>query len=139
MNEAYGNADVVVLPSYSEGLPRVIMEAYASALPVIGTDIPGIRELVVDDVTGIVVPVADAKAVALALERIAADRDGAWRLGLRGRKLVEERFSASRQASEYQADYRKLMETFRYSSSNTEGECSASSTNVASMQNREPS
>jgi glycosyltransferase involved in cell wall biosynthesis len=139
MNEAYGNVDVVVLPSYSEGLPRVIMEAYASALPVIGTDIPGIRELVVDDVTGIVVPVADAKAVALALERIAADRDGAWRLGLRGRKLVEERFSASRQASEYQADYRKLMETFRYSSSNTEGECSASSTNVASMQNREPS
>jgi glycosyltransferase involved in cell wall biosynthesis len=128
MGEAYANADVIVLPSYSEGVPRVIMEAYASSLPVIGSDIPGIQELVVDGVTGVLIPVADADAVSRALERIDADRDEADRFGVCGRKLVEERFSASRQANEYQVDYRRLVQTIRCGPPNTEAEGSAGST-----------
>jgi glycosyltransferase involved in cell wall biosynthesis len=127
MSEVYANADVVVLPSYSEGIPRVIMEAYASGLPVIGSDIPGIRELVVDEDSGFVVPVADAKAVSRALERIAADPDEAEQLGARGRELVQKHFSASRQASEYLSDYLRLIKPIIHNPRNAEAEDSAGS------------
>ena len=59
----YGKCSVYVLPSYREGTPRTVLEAMATARPVITTDAPGCRETVIDGKTGFLVPVKDAKAL----------------------------------------------------------------------------
>ena len=61
------NADVVVLPSYREGLPRVMLESLAMAKPIITTDVPGCRETILDQENGFKVPVKDANALAEAM------------------------------------------------------------------------
>lgn len=66
-------ADVFVLPTYREGLPRSIVEAMATGLPVVATDIPACRELVRAGKTGILVPPRDAAALARAIASLAAD------------------------------------------------------------------
>jgi glycosyltransferase involved in cell wall biosynthesis len=66
-------ADIYTLPSHREGMPRSVIEAMMSGLPVVGTDIRGTREEVAEGETGTLVPVDDAKALAAALMRLVAD------------------------------------------------------------------
>ena len=68
-------ADIFTLPSHREGMPRSIIEAMLSGLPVVATDIRGSREEVVDGQTGWLVPLGDVPALARALQRLAADAD----------------------------------------------------------------
>jgi len=102
-------ADALVLPSVfreqleidgetidvrcSEGLPRSILEAMSLGVPVVGTDIVGVREQVDDGITGHVVPAADPEALAVALERAA--RDSSWRVaaGIEARRVARSRFT----------------------------------------------
>jgi glycosyltransferase involved in cell wall biosynthesis len=74
-------ADVFTLPSHREGMPRSIIEAMMTALPVVATDIRGSREEVVDGETGLLVPVRDAPALAAALDRLARDAGLRRRMG----------------------------------------------------------
>jgi len=94
-------ADVFVLPSYREGMPRSIIEAMLSALPVVATDIRGAREEVVAGETGALVPVGDAPALAEALARLIADPALRARQGAAGRaralSLYDERKVIERQ------------------------------------------
>lgn len=87
-------AHVVVLPSYREGLPRALLEAAASARPVVATDVVGCRDVVIDKVTGWVCashsPESLAEAMLIAA-RTPADR--LKEMGLRGREFVRERYS----------------------------------------------
>jgi len=66
-------ADIFTLPSHREGMPRSIIEAMLSGLPVVATDIRGSREEVVDGKTGLLVPVNDSRALADALNRLVSD------------------------------------------------------------------
>jgi len=77
-------ADVFVLPSEFEGMPRTVAEAMMSGLPVVGTDIRGTREQVVEGETGFLVPVGDTDALAERLSRLAADASLRARLGAAG-------------------------------------------------------
>ena len=79
-------ADAFVLASHREGMPRSIIEAMMTGLAVVATDIRGAREEVVDGETGLLVPVADAAALAAALGRVAADADLRARFGAAGRE-----------------------------------------------------
>lgn len=65
--------DIFVLPSDYEGLPYVLLEAMANGLPIVSTDVGGVRELVTDGLNGTIVPRRDPNALASALSRIAAD------------------------------------------------------------------
>lgn len=69
----YQEADLFVFPSYEEGMPNVVLEAMACGLPVIASDIPGVRGLVHDRVNGLLVPPADSLALARALNVLIAD------------------------------------------------------------------
>ena len=89
--------DVVALPSWTEGLPLVLLEAMARARPVVATPVGGTPELVTDGETGLLVPPRDPEALAEALRRVLDDPDLARRLGDAGRAQVAERFSASEQ------------------------------------------
>ncbi len=94
-------ADIFTLPSHREGMPRSIIEAMLTGLPVVATDIRGSREEVVDGKTGLLVPVRDPTALAAALSRLA--RDGGLRAAMgaaglaRARALYDERIVVRRQ------------------------------------------
>jgi len=82
----------VVLPSYREGLPRVLLEAMAMARPVVATDVPGCRTVVRDGRDGFLVPARDAGALAAAMARLAREPAFAAELGRQARESVAERF-----------------------------------------------
>jgi glycosyltransferase involved in cell wall biosynthesis len=94
-------ADAFVLPSHREGMPRSIVEAMLTGLPVIATDIRGSREEVLDSETGLLVPVRDPAALGAAIAKLAGDSDLRARLGdaglRRARALYDERLVVERQ------------------------------------------
>lgn len=86
-------AQVVCMPSYREGLPRVLIEAAACGRPIVTADVPGCREIVRDGENGLLVPVRDGPATAQAIERLLTDPALRKRMGARGREIVEAEFS----------------------------------------------
>jgi glycosyltransferase involved in cell wall biosynthesis len=101
--------DVVALPSWTEGLPLVLLEAMARGRPVVATPVGGTPELVLDGETGLLVPPRDPEALAAALRRLLEDPDLARRLGEAGRARVAERFTAAAQARRILAIYDELV------------------------------
>jgi glycosyltransferase involved in cell wall biosynthesis len=93
---AIAAADMLVLPSFMEGLPVVLMEAMALGVPVIATRVAGIPELVRDAVGGLLFDPADWTALADAIARLAADPALRERLALGGRDRVEQAFAIER-------------------------------------------
>ena len=92
--EQYADADVAVVPStHPEPFSRVCLEAQALGLPVIATSPGGPQEIVVQGVTGLLVPTGDAPALAAALQRLARDPDARRRMGAAGRARVRSAFA----------------------------------------------
>jgi len=91
--ELYEAFDALVLSSYREGLPNVLLESMAMDTPVVATAVAGVPKLIADDVNGLLVPPGDAAAVATALRRLIRDVDLHGRLASAGRETVEQRFS----------------------------------------------
>jgi glycosyltransferase involved in cell wall biosynthesis len=92
MEDVYHAFDMFVLPSHREGFPRSAMEAAASGLPVIATDIRGCREVVAHGVTGLLVPLRDPLRLAAAIEEIAIDEVLRHQMGAAGRRKAEAEF-----------------------------------------------
>jgi glycosyltransferase involved in cell wall biosynthesis len=87
-------ADCIVLPSYREGLPRVLLEAAAMARPAIATDVPGCRDVVADGRTGLLCRPRDAADLAAKMEAMLAMPDADRKaLGREARAVVTDRFS----------------------------------------------
>ena len=93
MPEVFAQADVACLPSYSEGMPKVLIEAAACGVPLVATDIPGCRDIARPNHNGLLVPVKDAVALADAIERLLCDGELRARMGHRGRERVVAEFS----------------------------------------------
>ncbi len=94
-----GAARALILPSFAENLPVVIMEAMASARPVISTYIAGIPELVIPGETGWLVPASDAAALAEAMREVLVESiEKLTDMGLRGRARVIERHDVRKEA-----------------------------------------
>ena len=103
-------AAIALLPStYGEGLPKALLEAAASARPIIASDVPGCREVVRHGETGLLVPPGDAKALVAAIAELAGDPERRLAMGRAGRALVEERFSERHVTRETLALYRALL------------------------------
>jgi colanic acid/amylovoran biosynthesis glycosyltransferase len=99
VREELQTAHVFVLPSFSEGLPVVLMEAMAAGVPVVSTQIAGIPELVEDNISGLLVRPADAEHLAAKIERLL--RDGELRAGLarNARERVERDFHTDKEVA----------------------------------------
>jgi glycosyltransferase involved in cell wall biosynthesis len=102
-------ADVVVLPSYREGIPRVLIEAAAMGRPLVATDVPGCREVVRNGVNGLLVPARDAVALAEAIESLLKNPKLRAEFGAASRQLAEERFSDQRVVGSILDLYRALL------------------------------
>jgi glycosyltransferase involved in cell wall biosynthesis len=102
--------DLLVLPSISEGIPRCVMEAHAARIPIVGTDIDGIRNLVIHEHSGLLVPPKNPSLLAKAIERVLDFPELAAAFATQGRALIENQFSAARMAKEYESLYSSLVE-----------------------------
>lgn len=111
MPSTLGNAHVVVLPSYREGLPKVLIEAAASARAVVTTDVPGCRDAVDAGKTALLVPARDGAALAAAIEQLLGDRARCESMGQAGRRLAEEAFDISRVIEQHLTIYRDTSGT----------------------------
>lgn len=94
--EVMAVADMVVLPSYREGTPKVLLEAAAMGKPLVATDVPGCREVVQDGYNGLLVPAQNAQALAQAIETLLDDPARAVAMGANGRHKIEEEFAVDK-------------------------------------------
>jgi glycosyltransferase involved in cell wall biosynthesis len=101
--------DVFALPSFTEGLPNVALEASAAGVAVVATAVGGSPEAVDDGVNGLLVPSGDPAALAARLIEVLSDDDRRKALGRRGRDRVRDRFSFEGQALQYQRLFEQLQ------------------------------
>lgn len=106
----WARAHVAVLPSRREGLPLSLMEAAACGRAMIASDVPGCREIVVAEQTGLLVPVDDAQALAAAMDRLAGAPELRMRYAAAARTLVVEKFAAEIIGRQTVALYRRLLD-----------------------------
>lgn len=102
-------ADIFVLPSHSEGLPNVVLEAMGCSLPVIGTRVGGIPEAVDDGESGILIEKKSVSSLVEAMKHLAVDDKLAGRMGALGRKIVESKFTWRHNSGRMFGIYRELM------------------------------
>src|SRR5207248_6637109 len=106
LDSLIGAADVVVLPSYTEGLPNVALEASAASVPVVATAVGGTPEAVADGDSGLLVPPGRPEAIAARARELLRDAGLRARLGAAGRERMRTLFTFEAQA----AAYLKLIE-----------------------------
>lgn len=108
--EQYAAAHIVCLPSYREGLPKSLVEAAACGRAVVTTDVPGCRDAIISGVTGVLVPVKDAAALADAIQNLIADPALRERMGRAGRRLAEESFAIEIIVEQHMNIYKELLD-----------------------------
>ncbi len=106
-------SDVVVLPSYAEGVPRALIEAAAMARPIVATDIPGARAVVEHGVNGLLVPARDSESLAHAIERLLCSEELRMEYGGAGRSKAQREFDDRRVAEWFVEEYRSLWKAKR--------------------------
>lgn len=110
MAQVLSAAQIVVLPSYREGLPKVLLEAAACGRPVVTTDVPGCRDAIEPGVTGLLVPVQDALALAQAMNELILDPVRCERMGTAGRALAEQAFDVRQVVAAHLQIYADLID-----------------------------
>jgi glycosyltransferase involved in cell wall biosynthesis len=109
MHNVLTQAHIVCLPSYREGVPKVLIEAAACGRPIVTTDAPGCREIVRHGENGLLVPVRNSQALAEALRTLIENPALRMRMGSRGREIVVQEFSLARVVDETLRVYRDLL------------------------------
>jgi len=109
MADILADATVVVLPSYREGLPKVLLEAAACGKPLVATDVPGCRDVVMQGVNGLLVPPRDDRALASAIQSLLSDASLRAKMGVAGRELVVRSFSVAAVATQVVDLYQGLL------------------------------
>jgi glycosyltransferase involved in cell wall biosynthesis len=107
LDKYYPHLDLLVLPSYTEGLPNVVLEAYAAGVPVVATAVGGTPEAVTHNVSGYLVDAGDSCALAGRIADMLADPARRKAMAAIGQRHVRQEFSFARQAK----DYRQLIES----------------------------
>jgi len=112
----FAMSHIVMLPSYGEGLPKVLVEAAACGRAVVTTDIPGCREAIAPDQSGLLVPPRDARALADAIKHLIENEDLRREMGRAGRALAEQRFSIEEVIAKHLSTYEALLADGQYGS-----------------------
>ena len=94
MPEVLKLAHIVALPSYREGLPKVLLEAASIGRALVATDVPGCREIVRDGVNGFLVRAKESKCLAEAIEKLILNKELRTQMGLKSREIIETELSS---------------------------------------------
>lgn len=111
MSEILSQAYVVVLPSYREGMPKVLLEAQALGRPVVTTDVPGCRDAIKPNETGFLVPVKDAESLAQAIKKLLDDPDISQIMGHAARNFAVKNFDLRNVISTHLDIYQSLKDS----------------------------
>ena len=106
----YANSNIICLPSYREGLPKSLIEAAAASRAVVTTDVPGCRDAIIPNKTGILVPVKDVDKLAEAIIWLIQNPSKRVKMGKAGRKLAEEKFQIKKVIENHLSIYSDLLE-----------------------------
>ncbi|MDA9008766.1 glycosyltransferase family 4 protein [Alphaproteobacteria bacterium] len=109
MPSALRRLDIACLPSYREGLPKALLEAAATGLPIVTTDVPGCRDVIEDGKEGFIVPAKDPQALAEALTELIASVTLRQEMGAAARKRAEQRFSIEKIVDEHFQAYAQVL------------------------------
>ncbi len=109
IKEIFGDLDLLVLNSTTEGLPNVVLEAMALGVPVVATSVGGTPELIQDGATGWLVPVHDSLSLVEAIVHALSDRQEARQRAARGRRTVESEFDMPVLIRRTHEIYRELL------------------------------
>ncbi len=96
MREIYKTMDIVILPSWREGLSKSLLESAAMSLPIITTDVPGCRDIISNEYSGLLVPVKNQKKLKIAIERYLNNEDLAIKFGINARETVCKEFAVQK-------------------------------------------
>ena len=110
MPEVFSNANIICLPSYHEGCPKVLIEAAACGRAIVATDIPGCREIVRHNENGLLVPVKNSTALAEAISLLIRSPKIRTQMGDRGSKIVVEKFSEEKVIKKTLDVYNRLLQ-----------------------------
>lgn len=109
MPQVLASATVVALPSYREGMPKALLEAAACGRAVVTTDVPGCRDAIEPDVTGLLVPVRSVEDLAQAIGQLLNQPKKRKAMGIAGRRLAEQEFDVRAVVDKHLAIYQKLL------------------------------
>jgi glycosyltransferase involved in cell wall biosynthesis len=119
LHRVFRHLDLFVLPSFTEGLPVVVLEAFASGVTVVATAVGGTPEVVSEGVNGRLVPPGDPRALSQRIIETLADDRARLAMGERGRRLVLDRFTFASQNLLYQDLVNQLIPAGRSRKSST--------------------
>ena len=100
--------DLLALPSFTEGMPNVVLEAFAAGVPVVSTAVGGAPEVVENGVSGFLVSAGDPTALAERIREALASEDRLRDMGWHGRQRVHEQFTFAAQARAYRRLFAEL-------------------------------
>lgn len=109
INQVYSQSNIACLPSYREGLPKSLVEAAACGRAVVTTDVPGCRDAIVPDLTGVLIPIRDSEALADAIQGLIENPDKRKAMGNAGRELAENVFDVNKVVEQHLNIYRELF------------------------------
>jgi len=111
MSEILSQATIVVLPSYREGMPKVLLEAQALGRPIVTTDVPGCREAIEDGKTGFLVQVKDEQSLANAIEKLIINDELCLQFSHNARVLAEQKFDIKQVVKTHINIYENLVQS----------------------------
>ncbi len=111
MTEVYAALDLLVLPSFKEGMPNAVLEAMQWRLPIVATSVGALPDMLVHGVSALLVRPGDALAMARAIAGLAQDPDKARRMGAKAHAALYPRFSLERRVQRFERLYDRLLES----------------------------
>ncbi len=111
LDRFFPHLDLLVQSSFTEGLPNVVLEAYAAGVPVVATAVGGTPEIIEDGVSGYLVESGNPAALAGGIVKMLSNDAQRRAMGLHGQKVVKDRFSFASQAREYERLFDSLLST----------------------------
>lgn len=103
------NSSLIVLPSYREGFPKILMEAASSGRPVITTNVPGCRDVVINNITGVLVPKKNYMKLAYAIKNLSLNKKKLNKMGKLARLHAEKNFDVTKVVSKHLSIYKSLI------------------------------
>jgi glycosyltransferase involved in cell wall biosynthesis len=110
IHQIFAESHIVTLPSYyGEGVPKVLIEAAACGRPIVTTDNPGCRDAVLSSITGLLVPIRNAKALAEAIQSLVEDKALRITMGSKARAFAEQEFDVKSVVNKHMDIYSSLL------------------------------
>jgi len=109
VKEVLSSLEILVLPSIREGQPIILLEAMAMGKPIVATNIEGINETVINEVTGILVSPKNPRTLAEAIVYLLEDKKRATEMGRMGKKIVNEKFNIKNKINQYEQLYEAII------------------------------